>query len=64
MSDLYTFTVDGFPADHFQVHVFTGKETLSELYSFDVVVTSDASDDEEVERVASRLDSGRCSRGL
>lgn len=52
MSDLYSFTVDGFPPDHFQVHVFTGKETISEPYAFDVVVTSDASDDEEVERLA------------
>jgi type VI secretion system secreted protein VgrG len=52
MSDLYTFTVDGFPSDHFQVHVFTGKETISEPYAFDLVVTSDATDDEEVERLA------------
>ena len=52
MSDHYSFTVDGFPSDHFEVHVFTGKETLSEPYAFDVVVTSDASEDEEVERLA------------
>ena len=52
MSDHYSFTVDGFPPDHFQVHVFTGKETLSEPYAFDIVVTSDATDDEEVERLA------------
>jgi type VI secretion system secreted protein VgrG len=52
MSDLYTFTVDGFPPDHFKVHVFTGRETISEPYAFDVVVTSDLTDDEEVERLA------------
>ncbi len=44
MSDHYSFTVDGFPADHFQVHVFTGQETISEPYTFDLVVTSDATD--------------------
>jgi hypothetical protein len=32
MSDHYSFTVDGFPPDHFHVHVFTGKETISEPY--------------------------------
>ncbi len=52
MSDLYNFTVDGFPADHFKVHVFTGKEALSEPYVFDLIVTSDATEDEEVERLA------------
>lgn len=52
MSDHYSFTVDGFPPDHFKVHVFTGKETLSDLYSFDLVVTSGAAGDEEVERRA------------
>lgn len=52
MTDTYSFTVEGFPVDHFQVHVFTGKETISEPYAFDIAVTSDASDDEEVERLA------------
>lgn len=51
MSDLYSFTVDGFPSDHFKVHVFTGRETISEPYAFDVVVTSDGTE-EEVERLA------------
>ncbi len=52
MSDHYSFTVEGFPPDHFKVHLFTGKEALSEPYAFDIVVTSDASEDEEVERLA------------
>ena len=51
MSDLYTFTVDGFSSDHFKVHVFTGRETLSDLYAFDIVATSDGTD-EDVERLA------------
>jgi uncharacterized protein involved in type VI secretion and phage assembly len=52
MSDHYVFTVDGLPSDHFKVHVFTGKEALSEPYAFDLVVTSDATRDEEIERLA------------
>ena len=51
MSDLYTFTVDGFSTEHFKVHVFTGRETVSDTYAFDVVVTSNGTD-EEVERLA------------
>jgi len=34
----YQVTVDGFAPDHFRVHSFTGKETISEAWSFDVVV--------------------------
>ncbi|MEO7331674.1 MAG: type VI secretion system tip protein TssI/VgrG [Minicystis sp.] len=52
MSELYTLTIDGFPPDHFKVHSFTGREKLSEPYAFDVVVTSDAESDEDVERLA------------
>lgn len=37
MSDLYSFNVDGFLPDHFTIHVFTGKETISEPYAFDIV---------------------------
>ena len=51
MSELYTFTVDGFPSDHFTVHAFTGRETISEPYVFDLVVTSNATD-ADVERMA------------
>jgi hypothetical protein len=46
------FTVDSLPPDHFKVHVFTGKEALSEPYAFELVVTSDATRDEEIERLA------------
>jgi uncharacterized protein involved in type VI secretion and phage assembly len=52
MRDLYTLTVDGFPSDHFQIHAFSGKEALSEPYAFDLIVTSAATDGEEVERLA------------
>ena len=40
----YQLTVDGFAPDHFRVHSFTGKETISDAWSFDVVVTADAGD--------------------
>ena len=51
MSELYTFTVDGFPADHFKIHVFTGREAISEPYIFDLVVTTNGTD-ADVERSA------------
>ena len=40
----YQLTVDSFAPDHFRVHSLTGKETLSEAWSFDVVVTAPAGD--------------------
>ena len=51
MSELYTFTVDGFPADHFKVHAFTAREVISEPYVFDLVVTTNGTD-ADVERIA------------
>src|SRR5512132_3217369 len=51
MSELYTFTVDGFPADHFKVHAFTAREAVSEPYVFDLVVTTNGTD-ADVERIA------------
>lgn len=51
-SALYRFVIDGFDSDHFRVHAFTGREALSEPYSFDVVVTAETAADEEVERLA------------
>src|SRR4051812_9832477 len=41
----YQLTVDGFAPDHFRVHSFDGKETLSEAWWFDLVVTAPAGDD-------------------
>ncbi len=43
----YQLTVDSFAPDHFRVHELTGKETISEAWSFDVVVTADAGDPTE-----------------
>lgn len=40
----YQLHVDGFADDHFRVHSFRGKETLSEAWSFDLVVTAEAGD--------------------
>ena len=47
----YQLSIDGFPEGHFRVHSFTGKETISEAYSFEIVVTCEASSD-DVERAA------------
>ncbi len=46
----FQVTVDGFAPDHFRVHSFTGKETISEAWSFDLVVTAEAG--EPIERSA------------
>ena len=46
----YELSVDGF--SHFRVHTFTGKETISEAYSFEIVVTAHARGDEAIERGA------------
>jgi type VI secretion system secreted protein VgrG len=53
-TDLYHITIDGFPAAHFRVESFAGKEAISKPYSFDVVVTAESAsgDDEEIERLA------------
>ncbi|MFT3770161.1 MAG: type VI secretion system tip protein TssI/VgrG [Minicystis sp.] len=45
----YQLAIDGFPREHFRVQAFAGKETISEVYSFEIVVTCE-SDGEEVER--------------
>jgi uncharacterized protein involved in type VI secretion and phage assembly len=37
----YTLTVDGFAPDHFRVHSLSGKEKLSDAWSFDVIVTAE-----------------------
>ncbi len=47
----YAIHVDGFSPDHFRVHALDGKETISEAYAFDVVVTADA-EGEPVEQAA------------
>jgi uncharacterized protein involved in type VI secretion and phage assembly len=47
MTPPYQLTVDGFAPDHFRVHSFRGKETLSEAWSFDLVVTAEAGDPAE-----------------
>ncbi len=41
----YQLSVDGCASDHFRVHSFTGKEAISETWSFDVVVTCEAGSD-------------------
>jgi uncharacterized protein involved in type VI secretion and phage assembly len=41
----YQLSVDGFDPGHFRVHSFTGKETISSIWSFDLVVTGDAGGD-------------------
>ena len=41
----YQLSVDGFASDAFRVHSFTGKEAMSEAWSFDVVATADAGGD-------------------
>ena len=43
----YQLSVDGFAPDHLRVHSFRGKETISEAWSFDLVVTAEAGDDLE-----------------
>jgi uncharacterized protein involved in type VI secretion and phage assembly len=48
---LFELGVDGFPGGHFRVESLVGKETLSEAYAFDVVVTCAASAD-PLERAA------------
>ena len=51
-SATYRFSVDGFDADHFRVHTFTGREAMSEHYVFDVVASAVTETEEDVERVA------------
>ncbi|MFT3769477.1 MAG: type VI secretion system tip protein TssI/VgrG [Minicystis sp.] len=51
-SNLFHLTVEGFPAGHFHVESFAGRETISEPYTFDVVATVESPSDEEVERLA------------
>ena len=46
----YQLEVDGVSPDHLRVHSFRGKETISEAWSFDLVVTAEAGD--ELERAA------------
>jgi uncharacterized protein involved in type VI secretion and phage assembly len=41
----YELQIDGFPARHFRVHGFTGKEALSEAWSFDVTATAEVGGD-------------------
>jgi type VI secretion system secreted protein VgrG len=41
----YELHVEGFGEGFFRVHSFTGKEALSEAYSFDVVVTAESGSD-------------------
>ena len=41
----YQLSIDGLPSDHFRVHSFTGKEAISEAWSFDIVVTCEAGGD-------------------
>jgi len=48
----YHLSVDGFPQDHFRVHAFVGKETISEAYSFEITVTAPLDADQEIERAA------------
>jgi len=40
----YQLSVDGLASDHFRVHSFRGNETISEAWSFDLVVTAEAGD--------------------
>ncbi|APR86240.1 VgrG protein [Minicystis rosea] len=47
----YQLSIDGFPREHFRVHSLTGKETISEAYSFEIIVTCEPGGD-EVERTA------------
>ena len=47
----YQLAVDGFVREHFRVHSLTGKETISEAYSFEIVVTCEPGG-EDVERTA------------
>ena len=49
---LFHLTVEGFPADHFPVDTWRGREALSEPYSFDIAVTVTTDSDEELERTA------------
>lgn len=48
----FHFSIDGFAPGRFRVHAFTGRETMSEHYTFDVVVTAETEADEDVERLA------------
>src|ERR1700679_2498061 len=46
----YPLSIDGFPDGHFRVRGFVGKETISEAYSFDIVITAPLHADQEIER--------------
>jgi type VI secretion system secreted protein VgrG len=49
---LFHLRIEGFPADHFPVDTWHGREAMSEAYSFDVVTTVTTDSDEELERTA------------
>jgi type VI secretion system secreted protein VgrG len=45
----YRLTIEGFPPDHFPVDTWTGREALSEAYSFNVTATVTPDGDEDLE---------------
>jgi uncharacterized protein involved in type VI secretion and phage assembly len=59
-SDLFHLTLDGYPAGHFHVESLAGRETLSEPWRFDVVVTVDGTTEEDVERLVLGRSAGLC----
>jgi Rhs element Vgr protein len=59
-SDLFHLTLDGYPAGHFHVESLAGRETLSEPWRFDVVVTVEGTTEEDVERLVLGRSAGLC----
>src|SRR5688500_9854244 len=46
----YTFTIDGVDGAYFTVRSFTGTETMSNLYSFKLLLSGPAAATDEIER--------------
>lgn len=51
-SEVYRLTIEGFGEERFRVHAFSGRERMSEVYSFTITVSAEAGADEDIERAA------------
>src|SRR5262245_37230520 len=51
-SNPYSFSIDGLDTLTFRVRSFTGKQQISDVYSFDIVVDTEIATEDAVEQLA------------